>query len=353
MKRWSVLIGMICCAVIGWNFISKKKPTPLQWQLPNYVAHAFHSPNFPQTDNNTTIEGFELGRKLFYDTQLSVTKTISCASCHIQTFAFSDTAKFSKGIYQRAGERNSMSLVNIGWSSKFFWDGRAANLREQIHDPIIDAREMGNTWGDVINYVRNQEHYRKDFKQAFPKERIGEITIKKAIEQFVSNIYAFNTRYDDYFYNSNRSHFSAQEKEGLRLFNGKAQCGSCHNTVLFTNHQFLNNGLDSTPSMGLFNATGISSNKGLQKVPSLRNVALTAPYMHDGRFATLEAVLDFYNHQVQANSPNLDFRMAPFIQPNGLGLSTSEKQAIIAFLQTLTDSSLLIDKRYHNPWTTP
>lgn len=350
MKKRSVLCGLIVLAWCGFNFISPGKKGVYKWPLPDQVTHSFHSPNFPDKDNPLSREGFDLGRRLFYDTKLSNTKTISCASCHQQQFAFSDTATFSRGIHDRTGDRNSMTLANIAWSSRFFWDGRAADLQEQIHNPVIDLREMGSTWEDIITYVRTEPVYRDAFRKAFPKEKIGERTIKKALEQFTANIYSFDSRYDAYFYNGRSDIYSEQEKAGLKLFNGKAQCSGCHNTVLFTNHQFMNNGLDSIPVPGLYNATLLQSDRGLQKTPSLRNVALTPPYMHDGRFRTLEEVLDFYNTRVHPNSTNLDFRMATFIRTGGLGLTVEEQQAIIAFLHTLTDSTLLHHPMYSDPW---
>lgn len=350
MKKGSVLCGLVILAWCGFNFTSPAKKSVFRWPLPQQVTHSFHSPNFPEKDNPLSREGFDLGRRLFYDTRLSATNTISCASCHRQEFAFSDTATFSSGIYDRTGDRNSMSLANIGWSSRFFWDGRAGSLQEQIHHPVIDTREMGSTWDDIITYVKASPLYREAFRKAFPKEKIGENTIKKALELFTANIYSFNSRYDDYFYNGHQVVYSEQEKAGLKLFNGKAQCSGCHNTVLFTNHQFMNNGLDSSASPGLYNATMQPTDRGLQKTPSLRNVALTPPYMHDGRFRNLEEVLNFYNTGVHPESVNLDFRMAPFTRKDGLGLTKEEQEAIIAFLHTLTDSTLLLHPMYSDPW---
>lgn len=352
MNKLKVFFILFLIVAIGFGFIRKSKPIPLAIYLPEYVKKSFHSPNFPNNSNPATQEGFELGKRLFYDVQLSKSKTISCASCHVQALAFSDTAQFSKGMDDVLGDRNSMTLANIGWSSRFFWDGRAALLKDQIHDPIIDKREMGNTWADVIDYVKSEPIYQPLFKKAFPKQKtIDEQGIKNALEQFVSSIYSFQSRYDDYTYNFNRKALNEQELLGLKLFNSKAQCGNCHNSVLLSNHQFMNNGLDATPNIGLYNATANPSDKGLMKTPSLRNVAITPPYMHDGRFKNLDEVLNFYNTQVAASSPNIDFRMDAFIKPGGLGLTNTEIAAIKAFLHTLTDSTLLNNPVYHNPWT--
>lgn len=350
MKKFLVVLLLISFVAVGFSFIKKTKPTPLKIALPEYVSRGFHSPNFPNATYPVTQEGFELGRHLFYDINLSKSKTISCASCHIQTAAFTDTSRFSIGVADSIGDRNSMPLANIGWSSRFFWDGRAADLISQIHDPVIDAREMANTWADVVQYVQSNPVYKPMFQSAFPKKEINATQIKNAIAQFVGSIYSFQSRYDDYAYNFNRSALNAQEIRGLQLFNNKAQCANCHNTLLFTNHQFMNNGLDAQPQLGLYNATGKIEDKGLQKTPSLRNVAVTAPYMHDGRFKDLHEVVDFYNTNVQASSPNLDFRMLRFVQPGGLGLNQSEKEDLIAFLHTLTDTVLLSNPIYSNPW---
>jgi cytochrome c peroxidase len=350
MYKWRVILVLGFTIGLLYGFVGKKKLHPINFNLPDYVARQFHSPNFPSKDNPTSLEGFELGRKLFYDKRLSKSQTISCASCHNNTTAFSDTLRFSIGVNDSIGNRNSMSLVNIGWSSKYFWDGRAATLRDQIHEPIIDHREMATTWADVINFIKSDAIYPKEFRFVFGNDGISETTIKKALEQFVGNIYSFNSKYDAYFYKGEKDIFNEKEKLGFKLFNGKAQCGSCHNTVLLTNEQFLNNGLDFFPNLGLFNSTGNETDRGLMKVPTLRNVALTPPYMHDGRFKTLDEVVNFYNHRVNKNSINIDFRMAPFLKKNGLGLNDEEKEALIAFLHTLTDTTLQHNKLYTNPW---
>lgn len=352
MKKKSVVISLIVLALAGFNFIGKKKLTPLSIPLPDHVTRSFHSPNFPAQDNPASKEGFELGRRLFYDKNLSSNKTISCASCHIQEFAFSDTARFSRGTVGQTGDRNSMPLANIGWGSRFFWDGRAPVLTDQIHAPVEDTREMDNTWEQVTAYVKGDERYQEAFKTVFRKEGIRPETIKKAIAQFVGNIYSFSSKYDAYFYNGTSALFTEQEQNGMRLFNGKARCNNCHNTVLFSNHQFMNNGLDAPEqsALGLMKATGKETDRALQKTPSLRNIALTPPYMHDGRFATLAAVLAFYNSDVHPNSPNIDFRMDAFTRKGGLGLTHQEQKDIIAFLHTLTDTTLGTNPLYANPW---
>lgn len=347
MKKWGVIFILLTAISICYSF-SRYKLTPFTIPVPTYINSRIGSMNFPDKENPLTIEGIALGRQLFYDKNLSASKTISCGSCHIQAFAFTDTARFSKGFENDIGDKNSMSLVNLGWNNKFFWDGRAGNLQDQIHDPIIDKREMANTWAEVLTYINQQSHYKKAFQQIFKSKRIGDTEVKKAIEQFVASIISFNTPFDQYYYLDNNNAINDTAKQGLKLFFGKAKCGNCHNGVLLTNQQFLNNGLDSLPHTGHYNASLKNTDKGLFKTPTLRNIALTAPYMHDGRFENLEAVLNFYNSKVNKHSPNLDFRMEPFIK--GLALTPVEIKQLIVFLHTLTDSSLLINAAYADPY---
>ena len=350
MKKMFVLCGLSIVMVCGFMFAKKKTPTPYKIALPSYVARNFESMHFPNADNPMTVEGVDLGRHLFYDKNLSKGKNISCASCHIQAFAFTDTAKFSVGFENRIGDRNSMPLFNLGWSSAFFWDGRSNTLLEQIHQPLIDQREMASSWDSAVSYVKSSAYYQKAFKSAFPKEKITDLLLKKALEQFILSISSFNTPYDRYYYQDQAAAMTAQEIRGFKLFNGKAQCTNCHNTVLVANNQFLNNGLDSIPNMGLYKKTGLDRDWGLMKTPSLRNVGLTAPYMHDGRFATLEDVVHFYNHNVNKHSTNLDFRLGRFTRAGGLGLNNEEVADLISFLHALTDTSIATNPQYSDPW---
>lgn len=345
MKKLGVII-LICLSLMVVSF-NVKKLTPFFIPIPSHVASRIGSMNFPSMNNPMSAEGVALGRTLFYDKNLSGNKNISCGSCHMQQFAFTDTAQFSKGFEDKTGDKNSMSLVNLGWNTKFFWDGRVNTLLDQIHDPIIDQREMANTWADVLQYLNSQNHYKAAFNKVFNSKKITDNEVKKAIEQFIVTIISFNTPFDDYYYKDNNSAISDNAKKGLKLFFGKARCGNCHNSILLTNQQFMNNGLDSIPLLGLYNGTLQTAHKGLFKTPTLRNIGLTSPYMHDGRFKNLEEVLHFYNNNVQGSSINLDFRMQPFI--GGLGLDKIEINQIIEFLHTLTDSSLINNPAYSDP----
>lgn len=350
MKKLIVLCSLSLVMVGGFVFAKKKTPTPYKIALPSYVARNFESMHFPNADNPMTVEGVELGRHLFYDKNLSKGKNISCASCHIQAFAFTDSARFSVGFENQIGDRNSMPLANLGWSSAFFWDGRSATLIDQIHEPLIDKREMASTWADALAYVKSSAYYTQAFRDAFPKTKISDVLIKKALEQFILSITSFNTRYDQYFYQDKTDALTAQEIRGFKLFTGKAQCTNCHNTVLVANNQFMNNGLDSMPNMGYYNATALERDWGLMKTPTLRNVGLTAPYMHDGRFETLEEVVHFYNNNVNKLSKNLDFRLGKFTRKGGLGLNQEEVTDLISFLHALTDSTLVTNPQYSDPW---
>lgn len=347
--------GVMLSAILGlWisaiAFKKKDHITPVSLSIPQHIKERLHSPFFPDKQNPLSQEGIELGRQLFYDKNLSQSKEISCGSCHNQANAFTDTAQFSVGHLQQKGDMNSMPLFNMAWNTRFFWDGRAATLQDQIHDPVIDKREMANTWADVVTYVNAQPRYQQAFKQVFNTKMIQATHIKMAMEQFVASIVSFESKFDQYYYKDQFNAFNAQEKRGLKLYFGKAQCANCHNSALLTNQQFMNNGVDSTIKLGHYNVTANPYDKGKFKAPSLRNIALTAPYMHDGRFKNLDEVIDFYNHNVNKKSENLDFRMAAFVRKDGLGLSQEEIADLKAFLHTLTDSTLITNPHYSDPY---
>ncbi len=337
MKKTIFILTLIVVSFSIQSFIAyrgnKPKLTPFQFNLPDYITKGFMSMNLPE-DNPLTVEGVALGKQLFFDTRLSNNNTISCGSCHLQEFAFTDTSRFSKGIDGILGDRNSMSLFNLGWSSRFFWDGRAASLREQIHEPIIDKREMASTWADVIDFIKKDKNYTRQFKQIFDTETITDDIVKKAIEQFVFSLTSFNSRYDQYWHLDQNNALNTEEIKGLKIFTNN--CTHCHSHGLLTDNLFHNNGLDSVPNLGLYNATADKKDLGKMKTPTLRNVALTAPYMHDGRFQTLEEVIEFYSNNIQTTSPNLDDHIKPF--GKGMNFSEEEKKQLIAFLHSLNEN---------------
>ena len=322
----------------------------------------FGTPRNLPSDNELTVEGVDLGRHLFYDKMLSIDHTRSCASCHIQEFAFSDTAKFSSGINGKVTKRQSMSLSNLSYQTDFFWDGRTKTLEEQSLHPIRDQNEMGLEISELISRLNASEFYQEKFNRAFPNEPIDSTTLAKAIAQFERTLISGSSRYD--LIKLNLATATEQEKRGERLFfthpdpsigDRGGNCGDCHSGFLTYSNSFANNGLDEViTDVGLENVTGNSNDKGRFKIPSLRNIELTPPYMHDGRFKTLEEVVDHYNEHIQV-SPTLDIQIieasnnTPPLH-NSLGLTAQEKEDIVAFLKTLTDENFISNPSHKNPF---
>ncbi|MDX5481942.1 MAG: cytochrome-c peroxidase [Hymenobacteraceae bacterium] len=312
-------------------------------------------------DNQLTVEGVELGRHLFYDKRLSGNNTMSCASCHQQDKAFTDGKSLSFGINRLPTKRSSMSLANMLWFNKFNWDGSASSLEEQARGPIEDPLELHQSMTDAVKKLQETELYPPMFEKAFGSSTITEEKLLKALAQFQRTLISAGSRYDRYL--QNKEMLTEDELEGMALFmthpdpstnTRGGNCGDCHGGTLLSLRTFHNNGLDvEFKDNGLGDVTGRETDKGKFKAPSLRNIALTAPYMHDGRFGTLEEVLDHYNEHMQYSSPNLD----PLIteasnMPNGrtLKLTEEEKRKIITFLHTLTDSTFINDKRFSDPF---
>ncbi len=337
------------------------KPIPFEVKTPFYFGDKIR--RHSEEGNPMTVQGIELGRMLFYEKKLSLDNSISCASCHKQQFSFSDPNPFSTGVHGKIGKRSSMALVNLFWVRNFFWDGRVNSLEKQALFPIQDSLEMNQSLTQAILKLKNTDFYPKKFKQVFGNDSITAERIGKAIAQFERTLVSSNSRYDQFF----QKKISATEQEirGINLFYNHpisnpnlgivrgGNCGDCHGGPLTSSHSFHNNGLDASPKdLGRFLVTDSVSDKGLFRVPSLRNIALTAPYMHDGRFKTLEEVLDHYNEHIQT-SPTLDLLiLAGTNDVNGtkLGLTAQEKKDIIVFLKMLTDSSFIKDPRFSDPF---
>ena len=319
------------------------------------------------TDNQLTNDGATLGRVLFYDTDLSQNGTISCASCHQQSMGFSDQAVLSEGFEGGLTRRHSMSLVNARWygRERFFWDERAATLEEQVLQPFQDPVEMGMTLNEVVASVSSKGYYPILFENAFGTDEINADRISKAIAQFVRSIVSVNSKYDlaraevrtqiDPF-----PQFTGSENNGKRIFflpveQGGAGCAGCHSTEAFINpdNGTTNNGLDleSTDDKGVFETFNQPVFMGTFKVPSLKNIELTAPYMHDGRFATLEEVVEHYNSGVK-NHPNLAgaLRNNATGEPKRLNLTEQQKTDLVNFLKTLTDNEISQDIKFSDPF---
>lgn len=318
----------------------------------------FPPPNIP-TDNRLTKDGVQLGRMLFYENALSRTNTMSCATCHDQQTGFSDTNRFSLGVNEMPGGRQAMAVFNMAWNTnQFFWDGRADLLRHQSLMPITDPLEMDETLQNVVSKLQAKEIYRSQFEKAFGTDQVDTFLISKALEQFMNSIVSNQSKYDDYL--AGVASLTAEEERGRFLFFTEynpafpnatgADCQHCHGGANFENDRYMNNGLDEDAQItdiGREKVTGNTSDRARFKVTTLRNIELTPPYMHDGRFNTLEEVVDHYN--LVKNSTTLD---ATFRQqlPDGLQLTQVDKAALVAFLKTLTDKTLATNPDYSNPF---
>jgi cytochrome c peroxidase len=313
----------------------------LSERMPLNIGKGFPQPKLAE-DVILTKSRVELGRRLFADGRLSRDGTVSCALCHDAKAGLSDARRFSVGVEGRIGDRNAMPLFNLAWKDSFFWDGRAASLRQQALMPIVDHREMDESLENVVKKLSDLE---KEFAEAFGSPGVTAERIGLAFEAFLMTL----TSHDSKFDRAQRGEvkLSADEQRGFQLFMMEreprlgqmgADCFHCHGGALFTDHAFRNNGLAIGEDTGRHRVTGAALDKGTFATPSLRNIALTAPYMHDGRFATLEAVLDHYSEGVQ-RTETLDPNLAKH-PDGGLKLTAEEKRCVVAFLRTLTDETL-------------
>ncbi|QKZ14099.1 cytochrome-c peroxidase [Spirosoma sp. KUDC1026] len=317
----------------------------------------FLSPtNFPPTvyrfENNTlTKEGVALGRMLFYDGRLSRDGTIACAECHNQAYAFTHHGHdVSHGIDNRLGTRNSLPLQNLAWSREFMWDGGVFDLDLFPIVPIENHVEMDDKIANVLDKLRADDTYRQQFRKAYGTGEITTARFLQALSQFMLTMVSGNSRYDKYVRNETGATLTADEQAGLNLFKSKG-CASCHAGELFTDQSYRNNGLSLAfgEDEGRAHITEKAEDKYTFKVPSLRNVEHTGPYMHDGRFRTLEAVLNHYAEGVD-DTPNLDPLLKPNSRPGqsrpGIPLTAAEQTKLIAFLKTLTDTEFLTNPEF-------
>lgn len=332
--------------------------------------------NTPE-DNPITNEGATLGRVLFYDTILSANGTIACASCHAQERSFADAKALSVGFEGGLTGRNSMTAIDARYyrNGRFFWDERAATLEDQVLLPIQNEVEMGLTLDEAVERVSSASYYPPLFEDAFGDPEVTSDRISRALAQFVRSIVSYRSRYDGGIAKAGAVElpfpdFTEEENLGKALFLGKAGCAACHldngpppapgappervNEAFFFIDFATNNGLPQAAGDDDEGVGGVTGNPGDArrfKASSLRNVALTAPYMHDGRFADLAAVVEHYDSGVEAQ-PTLDgrLRVPGTTEPRKLNLTAAEKAALVAFLETLTDEALLADPKYSNPF---
>ncbi|NUO02055.1 MAG: hypothetical protein HUU01_15735 [Saprospiraceae bacterium] len=327
-------------------------PTPYTLQEPAHFVKML----IP-ADNPLTEEGIELGRQLFYDPLLSMNGAVSCASCHLPQLGFGDGKAFSIGVNGQEGPRSSLPLANVGYYYKgLFWDGRSKSLEDQALIPVREPHEMNSDWSLVELKLRNHPKYPELFRKAFSitdRKEITRFLVAKAIAQFERTLISANAKYDQVL--AGKATYTASEERGRKIFFDasddlpKSECGHCHLDPLFTNLDFQNNGiqqvtsLEDFPDKGRGKITKIIYDNGKFRVPTLRNIELTAPYMHDGRFETLEAVLDHY-----ASGGHLADNLNPNVRQ--LNFSKQDKIDLIAFLKTLTDTSFVQNPAFANPF---
>ena len=338
-------------------------PTPVTLQQPQ-----FFPPIEIPADNPLTEEGIQLGRRLFYDPVLSGDNTLACAGCHKQATTFTDTIRFSKGIDGIDGTRNSMALFNLVYSSSFFWDGRAETLEEQILQPVTNPIEMHEEWPVAVSELQSYAEYPEFYFYAFGDSMITKELTAKAIAQFLRTILSSDSRYDKNLRGElfgTAQEWTESEERGREIFNsefgnpnGGGDCFHCHGNILFQmvdpSLQFRNNALQEAATLedfadkGRGDVNGNLQDNGKFKVPSLRNVEFTAPYMHDGRFNTLEEVVDFYSDSLKY-SPNVDPLMKG-AQTGGVHLTQQQKEDLVNFLKALSDRSLATNPDFASPF---
>ncbi|MDH4462131.1 MAG: cytochrome c peroxidase [Flectobacillus sp.] len=362
MKKIHRIIS--CLFLLVWVLSCAESGTEIDPNKLSYTPSNFPKAEYDLTSNPVTKEGFELGRSLFYDGILSRDGTISCGECHRQDFAFTHHLHdLSHGIDGKIGLRNTPTLQNLAWGKTFGWDGGVVGLDFFAIAPIENPVEMDETTANVLDKLRKTDKYPTMFKNAFGTTEITSVRFLKALSQFMLSLVSANSRYDKYIRKEEGGTLTETELAGLSAF--KQKCASCHVGELFTDETYRNNGLPPTDRQqvvykvvngvttatlervyddGRMRITELAADKNKFKVPTLRNIEASRPYMHDGRFTTLEQVLDHYSSTV-TETANLD----PSLKKNGvlgIPLTSTEKTQIIAFLKTLTDRDFLADKRF-------
>lgn len=319
-----------------------KKFTPYPFKM----SATFPMPDLPR-DNPLTVERVDLGKKLFFEKRISINDQQSCADCHSLEKAFTDGRAVARGAEGELGPRNTMPLFNLAWKREFFWDGRAKSIRDQVLQPIQNPIEMHQSLTNLVVKLAKADNYPALFNAAFGSPEITAEKIALALENYLLTLTSFDSKFDRVLRGQEK--FTPEEQRGFQLFSTEydprrgqygADCFHCHGGPLFQSQAFANNGLDDTFSdLGREKVTGKESDRGKFAVPSLRNVALTAPYMHDGRFKTLDEVVEHYVSGVK-RSQTLDPNIAKH-PDGGVPLSAANQKALVAFLKTLTDERYL------------
>jgi len=328
-------IGICLVGILSFSDIFT---TPLYLEVPK----GWPQPKYDFKKNPLTEESFQLGRHLFYDPILSRDNTISCSSCHLQQTGFTHVDhQLSHGIEGKIGTRNSMALINLAWNKDFMWDGGVNNLEVQAINPITSPTEMDEKLENVVAKLQNSPKYRTLFTKAYGDDKVTSQRVLKALAQYTVMLKSSNSKYDKVM--RKEENFTQQEQHGYDLF--KTNCASCHKEPLFADERFEKNGiaLDETLNdLGRIKITGKTEDKMRFKIPTLRNIQFTFPYMHDGRFKTLTEVVKHYNFL--GNDKSLPKELA-----KPMNLSDNDRVDLVAFLQTLTDKEFLFDKRFGFP----
>lgn len=319
-KLVSLCLLILVLAVLGAALKQERFRLPTPLGLDEYF--------FVPEDNPLTPEKIALGRRLFVDKALSADRTVACASCHKPELAFSDGLIVSVGIGGRKGTRHAPALINRAYGQSFFWDGRMRTLEEQALGPIQHPAEMNLTLDELIARLKAEPRYAREFQAAFG-DGLSTVNVARALASFVRTLRSGNSAFDQ-FQQGHPAALSAEARRGLELFRGRANCVACHAGPNFTDEQFHNTGVSwGRGDLGRYEVSGKEKDRGAFKTPTLREVARTAPYMHDGSIATLEEALEHYNRGGGQN-PYLDAELRP------LRLTVEEKQALLAFLKTLS-----------------
>lgn len=337
------LAAIVVSAAYSLSACRKEQKTNGLQQLTQEIPAGFPAPAYTFTDNPLTEEGFQLGRKLFYDGILSIDSVHPCSSCHQQIAGFGTFEHDrSHGVFDSHTLRNAPVLFNLPWNTSFHWDGQFEKLDDAIAQPINGHIEMGESFQGVINRLEQDDEYRKEFRKVFGSPFIRPEHILKALSQFTGYFVSANSKYDKV--KKGEASFTTQELNGYNLY--KANCATCHPEPLFTDHSYRNIGLPVDPLLndfGRMRVTGKKEDSLKFKVPTLRNANISSNYMHDGRFNTLYQVLNHYSTGVQ-QSPTLD----PSVK-NGIPLTSGQTNDLVSFLKTLTDSAFLKDPRFSRP----
>lgn len=343
MKKNGLII--LTLLLLSFLFFSLTKVSSSICYETFFVPKGWPKPVYDFKKNELTDKGFELGRKLFYDPIISRDSTISCASCHLQYTGFAHTDHaLSHGIEGRIGTRNAMPIMNLAWTKLFHWDGGVISLETQPINPITNPLEMDNSLANVLSKLNHSKKYRGLFYKAYGDSLVSTKSLLKALTQFTVSLVTYNSKYDKMMRHDKDVFFTKQEENGFNLF--RRNCEACHREPLTTNDSFVDNGLPLDADYKDYGRVKITQNQKDSfnfRVPTLRNIEFTYPYMHDGRFKKLKEVLDFYtNGQVRRKTLAKEFQK-PIV------LSDNEKKDLIAFLKTLTDKEFLFNPKFSFP----